>query len=99
MEHIGGKWKTLILVFLMHGKKPSNALRKLMPAIIEPTLSLQLKKLEEDDLISREVCTQKLPLKVVCALTDFGEALKSTLMSIMEWGIYATEQHGEVWVK
>lgn len=96
MELIGGKWKTVILVYLMDGKKRYNELRKLMPTITERTLSLQLKKLEADGLISRKVYTEKPPLKVEYALTNFGETVIPTLKSIIEWGKIATDQNGEI---
>ena len=51
MELIGGKWKSVILVYLIDGEKRYNELRKLISTITERTLSLQLKQLEKDGLI------------------------------------------------
>ena len=64
MEIIGGKWKSVILIYLIDGKKRYNELYKLISTITERTLSLQLKKLEQDGLITRKVYTSKPPLKV-----------------------------------
>ena len=86
MELIGGKWKSVILIYMIDGKKRYNELRKLIPTITERTLSLQLKQLELDGLISRKVYTKKPPLKVEYTLTPFGESLKPILLAIAEWG-------------
>lgn len=94
MEFIGGKWKSVILVYLIDGKKRYNELRKLISTITERTLSLQLKQLEKDGLISRKVYTKKPPLKVEYALTPFGESLVPTLTSIAEWGMTVVQEKG-----
>ena len=73
MEFIGGKWKSVILIYLTSGKKRYNELYKLISTITERTLSLQLKQLEKDGLITRRVYTKKPPLKVEYALTPFGK--------------------------
>jgi DNA-binding HxlR family transcriptional regulator len=86
MGVIGGKWKTVILYHLIGGTLRYNELRKLMPTVTERTLSLQLKKLEEDDIISRKVYTKKPPLKVEYTLTPLGETLVPLIESIAAWG-------------
>ena len=95
MELIGGKWKSVILTHLIVGEKRYNELRKEIPTITERTLSLQLKQLEVDGLISRKVFTKKPPLKVIYSLTPFGETLKTLLQTIAEWGINAAYERGE----
>lgn len=95
MELIGGKWKTVILVHLINGKQRYSQLRKQIPTITERTLSLQLKQLEADGLISRKVFSKKPPLKVEYALTDFGVSLIPILGAITEWGLLASIEKGE----
>ncbi len=95
MELIGGKWKSVILIHLIGGKKRYNELRKEIPTITERTLSLQLKQLEKDDLISRKVFTKTPPLKVEYSLTDFSKSLVPVLQVISEWGLFAAEEKGE----
>ena len=73
MNLMGGKWKAVILYHLKDAEKRYNELRKEMPAITEMTLSLQLKQLEKDGLLSRKVYGKKPPIKVVYSLTDFGK--------------------------
>lgn len=95
MGIIGGKWKTVILYHLMEGPLRYNELRKQMHMVTERTLSLQLKKLEEDTVIKRKVYTSKPPLKVEYSLTDFGKTLIPLLKSIVEWGEYAVEKRSD----
>ncbi len=89
MDIIGGKWKTVILFHLRNGKLRYNELRKTMPSVTERTLSLQLKKLEEDGIIKREVFYKKPPLKVYYSLTELGTTLLPIVQSIADWGDYA----------
>ena len=96
MELIGGKWKSVILIYLVDGKKRYNELRKLISTITERTLSLQLKQLEKDGLITRKVYTKKPPLKVEYALTPFGETLTPVLQAIAEWGMAVVKDKGEI---
>lgn len=93
MGIIGGKWKTVILFHLMNEKLRYSELRKSMPTVTERTLSLQLKALENDGLISRKVYTSKPPLKVEYALTDFGKTLIPLIQSIANWGDLVVEKY------
>ncbi len=86
MDIIGGKWKTVILYHLREGKLRYNELRKAMPTVTERTLSLQLKKLEEDKVITRKVIYNKPPLKVFYELTDLGTTLLPIVQAIADWG-------------
>lgn len=86
MRFIGGKWKAVILIHLAKGTKRYNEIRKDIPTITERTLSLQLKQLEEDGIIIRQVYTQKPPLMVEYSLTEFGKTLIPVLRSICDWG-------------
>ena len=85
MKYIGGKWKAVILLHLIE-KKRYNELRKELPMVTERTISLQLKELEEDGLITRIVHTSKPPLKVEYELTAFGKTLIPLLNAIADWG-------------
>lgn len=74
MSFIGGKWKTVVLWYLRKDKKRFSELRKLIPNITEKMLSLQLKDLEQDGIVSRKVY-KEIPPKVEYYLTDFGKTL------------------------
>ena len=96
MRFIGGKWKAVILVHLIDGAKRYNEIRKNIPTITERTLSLQLKQLEEDMIISRKVYTEKPPLIVEYKLTDFGRTLLPVLNEIIKWGQDAVDDSKKV---
>lgn len=86
MDLVGGKWKAVILYHLQHGDKRFSELRKDMPTITEMTLSLQLKQLEYDGMVTREVLGAKAPLKVIYSLTALGKSFIPVLKAITEWG-------------
>lgn len=96
MRFIGGKWKAVILFHLVDGAKRYNELRKLIPTITERTLSLQLKQLEEDNIVDRKVFTEKPPLMVEYTLTDFGKTLKPLLYEIAKWGTEAPKNSKKI---
>jgi DNA-binding HxlR family transcriptional regulator len=90
MGVIGGKWKTVILYYLIDGKLRYNELRKKMETVTERTLSLQLQQLQEDGVIQRKVFHSKPPLKVEYSLTELGKTLIPLLEEIAKWGDYAS---------
>ena len=95
MKYIGGKWKAVILIHLIEKKRYSE-LRKECKVITERTLSLQLKEMEEDGLITRTVHTAKPPLKVDYELTEFGRTLIPLLKSIAEWGSQTAQKQERI---
>lgn len=95
MGIIGGKWKTVILFYLINETLRYNELRKKMPSVTERTLSLQLKTLEEDGIIKRKVYTSKAPLKVEYSLTEFGKTLIPLIQSIADWGNLVVENYAK----
>ena len=95
MGLIGGKWKTVILFYLIDGPLRYNELRKKMLGVTERTLSLQLQQLQTDGVITRKVYTRKPPLKVEYALTDFGKTLIPLLQTIADWGDYVVAHHAD----
>lgn len=85
MHFIGGKWKTVVLWYLRSRTLRFGELKKQIPDITEKMLSLQLKALEEDGLVKREVFPE-VPLRVEYSLTDFGKTLAPVLEAIAQWG-------------
>ncbi len=95
MKYIGGKWKAVILIHLIEKKRYSE-LRKECKVITERTLSLQLKEMEEDGLVTRTVYTSKPPLRVEYELTEFGKTLIPLLKSIAEWGMETAKNNKRI---
>lgn len=90
VDVIGGKWKALILFHLMSGTKRFNELRRLMPDIAQRTLTLQLRELETDQVIHREIY-REVPPKVEYSLTELGNTLAPLVRAMREWG--AVHEH------
>ncbi|KMY54004.1 HxlR family transcriptional regulator [Bacillus sp. FJAT-27231] len=83
---IGGKWKMLILWHLgKEGTKRFNELKALMPGITQRMLVNQLRELEEDLIVHREVYPV-VPPKVEYSLTEQGKSLIPILEIMYEWG-------------
>jgi DNA-binding HxlR family transcriptional regulator len=96
MDYIGGKWKSVVLWYLRHGKLRFAEIKKLIPDITEKMLSIQLRALEDDGIIKREVFGEKPPIRVEYSLTDFGKTLVPALEAIASWGRNLGETQGEI---
>ena len=95
MDLVGGKWKTVILYHLQDSQKRFSELKKELFSVTEMTLSLQLKQLEKDGLISRKVYGKKPPIKVIYCLTDFGKSFIPVLNALTIWGNQIVNEKGE----
>ncbi|QMT40290.1 winged helix-turn-helix transcriptional regulator [Neisseria shayeganii] len=88
---IGGKWKVLILYHLNTDIRRFNELQRLLSGITQRMLTLQLRELEADGIVHREVYPQ-VPPKVEYSLTDFGRTLLPVIEAMYRWGeAYAAE--------
>ena len=85
LELIGGKYKALILWHLAEGKLRFSELRKAVPRATPKMLTQQLRELETDQLIHREVYPV-IPPKVEYSLTDTGRSLMPILVAMRDWG-------------
>ncbi|RBW68211.1 HxlR family transcriptional regulator [Bacillus taeanensis] len=83
---IGGKWKMIILWHLgKEGTKRFSELKALIPDITQRMLVNQLRELEEDRIVHREVYPV-VPPKVEYSLTEHGESIMPILDSMYQWG-------------
>ena len=88
---IGGKWKMLIIHHLSHTPRRFNELQRLMADTSQRMLTLQLRELEDDGIVHREVYPQ-VPPKVGYSLTAFGATLIPVIEVMDAWGKqYASE--------
>jgi DNA-binding HxlR family transcriptional regulator len=83
---LGGRWKALILYQLFLGVKRFSQLQKILKGVSQKMLTQQLRELESDGIIHREVYAQ-VPPKVEYSLTALGASLKPVIESMCEWGL------------
>lgn len=84
---IGDKWKVLILRDLFIGTKRFNELKKSLVGVTQKMLTQQLRELESDGIIHREVYPV-VPPKVEYSLTKLGLTLKPVMDTLVEWGYF-----------
>lgn len=90
IDVVGGKWKPLILFYLLGGTKRFGALQRLLPQVTRRMLTQHLRELERDGVVYREVFRQ-VPPKVEYSLTELGRSLEPVLLAMLDWGQrYAT---------
>ena len=82
---IGGKYKILIVYFLINQTLRYTELQKLLPQASPKMLAQQLKELERDGLVHRELYPV-VPPKTEYSLTERGKSLAPIILAIYQWG-------------
>lgn len=86
VQLIGNKWKLLIIRNLIYNDKQRfTDFIKTIPAISKKVLTDNLRTLEDDGLIEREVFAE-VPPRVEYSLTELGKTLKPILDAMLNWG-------------
>ena len=85
LDLIGGKYKALILWHLSEKKLRFSELRKVITTATPKMLTQQLRDLESQALIHREVFAV-VPPKVEYSLTELGRSLLPILVAMRDWG-------------
>ncbi|MFQ6396356.1 winged helix-turn-helix transcriptional regulator [Nocardia sp. KC 131] len=92
MDVVGGKWKALILWELEnHGVRRFGELRRGLPGVSEKMLIQQLRELEEDGIVDREVF-REVPPRVEYRLTALGTALNAALEPLEPLGAWGRDR-------
>ena len=86
LSRIGDKWSVLVVTTLGAGSRRFNELRREIPSVSQRMLTLTLRNLERDGLVSRAV-TPSIPPRVDYALTDLGRSLLKPLSALSEWAL------------
>jgi DNA-binding HxlR family transcriptional regulator len=94
---VGGKWKPLIVWYLLSGTKRFGELRRLIPGATQQMLTLQLRELEQLGVLHRQVYAQ-VPPKVEYSLTELGRRLEPVLYQMSVWGEWFCDQNDIAWV-
>jgi len=82
---IGGRWKPVLVCHLLDGRKRFGELRRLTPNATERMITLQLRELEADGVISRHVFAE-VPPRVEYEVTEFGRSIEPILVHMQRWG-------------
>jgi DNA-binding HxlR family transcriptional regulator len=82
---IGGKWKSTIIWLLHEEPMGFGELRRKLPGISEKILSGQLKSLEHDHVVYRDVSDGPV-IRTTYSLTPRGEALNAAVHALAQWG-------------
>lgn len=82
---MGGKWKSIILWNLFQDTRRFGELKRRIPKITQKMLTQQLRELERDGIVHREVYPV-VPPKVEYSLTEDGHTLVPILQAMAEWG-------------
>ncbi|MBV7697739.1 helix-turn-helix domain-containing protein [Streptomyces sp. TRM70350] len=85
MDVVGGKWKVLILWALHERPHRFGELRRELPGVTEKVLAAQLRELEADGIVHREVY-EEVPPRVEYSLTPRGLTLNEALEPLGAWG-------------
>lgn len=86
MNAISGKWKLPILGVLFFGKKRYSEIEKEIPKINPRMLSKELRDLEANGLVTRNVY-DTVPVTVEYELTKSGKSFKTVIDAMLEWGL------------
>ena len=85
LQVIGGKWKGVILWQLLQKTLRFSQLQRRIPQVTQKMLTQQLRELERDALVHRQVYAE-VPPRVEYSLTEKGEGLRELLALMCEWG-------------
>ena len=84
LERIGDKWSLMIIGSLHQGPMRFTALQQMIGGISQRMLTLNLRQLERDGLISRTVYAE-VPPRVEYELTDLGHSLLVPVLDLVNW--------------
>ena len=86
LSRIGDKWTVLVVQTLGEGPKRFNQLRREIPSVSQRMLTLTLRNLERDGLVSRTV-TPSIPPRVDYELTELGYSLQKPICGLATWAM------------
>src|SRR5688500_4706364 len=94
IEVLGGKWKLVLLFYLLQSPRRNGELRRLVPTITQKMLTQQLRELEADGVVSRTV-RSRVPAHVVYDVEPVERArLEAVLAALCDWGMYWCDKTG-----
>lgn len=94
VQLIGSKWKLLIMRNLLKRPWRFNELRRDLDGISQKVLTVSLRSMEEDGIITRTVYPE-VPPRVEYALSDLGESMRPIVQAMEQWGTEYKKNHAE----
>jgi DNA-binding HxlR family transcriptional regulator len=86
---IAGRWKIAILWYLFQDVRRFTELRRALTGVTQKVLTQQLREMERDGIIARQVFAQ-VPPKVEYSITPLGVSLKPVVEAMHRWGVSHT---------
>ena len=86
LSRVGDKWSVLIVMILATGPRRFNELKRQIDGISQRMLTLTLRGLERDGLVTRTV-EATIPPKVTYDLTELGQSLTEPVGALGQWAI------------
>jgi DNA-binding HxlR family transcriptional regulator len=84
LNRVGDKWSVLVIVILTDGPRRFNELRRSIEGISQRMLTLTLRGLERDGLVTRTLYPS-IPPRVEYALTPLGTTLLEPVQALAAW--------------
>ena len=91
LSRVGDKWSVFVIMNLSDGPKRFNELKRMINGISQRMLTLTLRGLERDGLVTRTIFPT-IPPRVDYELTDLGRGLQQPVKALGEWAITHQEQ-------
>lgn len=85
LDVIAGRWKVMIIYYLLQGKKRFNQLQRELGGISHRTLARQLREMEGQGIVIREDYGE-IPPRVEYSLSPLGVSLRDILLEMHAWG-------------
>ena len=95
---ISGKWKPLILYFLLQGPKRYGEIKRTIKGVSDKVLIQQLKELEADRVLAR-TDYKEVPPRVDYALTPLGRSLAVAIVPLCTWGTENLAEMGKIFAE
>ena len=86
LNRVGDKWSMLIVMLLGDGSMRFMELKRAIDGISQRMLTLSLRNLERDGLVTRDV-TPSIPPRVDYELTDLGQSLREPVQALGAWAM------------
>ncbi|MBA9079676.1 winged helix-turn-helix transcriptional regulator [Rufibacter quisquiliarum] len=83
---LGGKWTIRVMIGILGGNTRFNELQRALKSISAKSLSIELKKLEENHLVERKVYPDQTPVMVEYIPTEYSHSLKDVITALTQWG-------------